>query len=72
LKLDYDESLSNFAFRFSLRPYTVYIVTDLLPGGDLHRMVNAVGAGDGGGGMGADGRDFHSSTTQLNLSRFCQ
>jgi len=23
----------------------VYIVTDLLPGGDLHRMLNAVGGG---------------------------
>jgi hypothetical protein len=55
LTLKYDEPLSSYAFKFNLRRYHMF------------------GAGGGGLEMPGDamlGRGLHSSTFQLNLSRF--
>ena len=63
LKLKQDKLLSNFAFNFNLRRYseTLYIPANSLTSGSTYylRVVGCV-----------VGRGLHSSTFQLNLSRF--
>ena len=67
LKLKCDESLSNFAFKFNLRRYNagplvgdiVMWATGRVPNTDRPDL-----------GLTDVGRGLHSSTSQLNLSRF--
>ena len=84
LKLKYDKSLSKFAFKFSWRRYTKAPLTAAESGGRDGGHGNgrdigcARGPGDakrlrtegGGGGRSGGGGGLHSSTFQLNLSRF--
>ena len=58
LKLDYDEPLLNFAFKFNLRRCNEACMANP----DIARAT--------GGGKYLIGRGLHSSTFQLNLSRF--
>jgi len=69
LKLGYDDSLSNFAFKCDLRRYIL--------AGLEYMHVNDSGAADGGGGIDNvtvsvldGGTGLHSSTFWLNVSAF--
>jgi hypothetical protein len=61
LKLNCDEPLSNFAFKFNLRRYTTDGAPVVVPrsGGTFRFNVTAAGIG---------GRGLHSFTLELNLS----
>jgi hypothetical protein len=56
LKLEYVQTLSNFAFKFNLRRY--------------NKALTVVGAVELGAAAGGRGANSHSSASQLNLSRF--
>jgi len=60
LKVKCDESLSNFAFNFNLRRYSVFLYLDR----------THVATVSGTRSLWDMGRGLHSSTFQLNLSRF--
>jgi hypothetical protein len=69
LKLQHDEPLSKSAFKFNLRRYTEVAVqpsTTSAPVVDITRVKNSRMALQ----CGLCGRGLHSSTFQLNLSRF--
>jgi hypothetical protein len=61
LKLKYDIPPSNFAFKFNLRRYTLFAVL---------RAASIASRSDGQPHKLVIGRVLHSSTFQLNLSRF--
>ena len=71
MKLNCDESPSNFAFKFKLRRYTADLITPTEIGqffarfGRVHMVVLGTDVG------GVIGRGAHSSTLRLNLSAFC-
>jgi hypothetical protein len=77
LKLHYEEPLSNFAFSFNLRRYSmsgnVAAAAAVLAAGadpDARTRPSGKNLRDINGASRATGRGLHSSTSQLNLSRF--
>ena len=67
MKLQYNETLSNFAFNFNLRRCTeaIKVMEFELEVGEDMEHVDGEGSGLRGGGRG-----LRSSAFQLNLSRF--
>jgi len=63
LKLEYEEMLSNFGFKFNLRRYTVALHEPPLVVGYFAGFIAAT--------VLAMGRGLHLSTIRLNVSTFC-